>query len=61
MSAEDFEIPNEQHDEQSEVSIEIIREELFILSEKGEISYTPKYIQKANRDKKLRESMIESS
>ena len=47
MNTEDFEIPN---DEESEIPIEVIREELLALSEKGEINYAPKYIQKASRD-----------
>ena len=47
LKYQDSEIPSEK---ESEVSIEVIREELLGLSEKGKINYAPKYIQKANRD-----------
>ena len=44
-------IPNETpSEEESETPIEVIREELLSLSEKGKLNYAPKYIQKANRD-----------
>ena len=40
-------IPNAPSEEEP---IEVIREELLSLSEKGKLNYAPKYIQKANRD-----------
>ena len=42
-----FEIPEETP---GGTSIDGLREKLISLAEKGKINYTPKYIQKANRD-----------
>ena len=44
-NSENFKIPNEE-----EVSTEELRDDLLSSSEKGKLNYTPKCIQKANRD-----------
>ena len=52
-----FEIPKTttegtpvENNTKSEPSIDVLREKRLSLAEKGKINYTPKYIQKANRD-----------
>ena len=46
-----FEIPETGFEnKESEPSIDGLREKLISLAEKGKINYSPKYIQKANRD-----------